>query len=93
MKCNIKYVSYKEVFNTKLYEGFAFPPPFVTCILHLIADTFDPNEFNLRLLSVFAGILCLPLIYILTKRFFDNYTAAIALFLCSFNSLFIFYRS
>ena len=79
----------EKVFNVNQYSGFAFPPPFFIGIIHFISKTFEPNEFNLRLLPAFAGILCLPFIYILTKRFFDNYTAAIALFLCSFNSLFI----
>ena len=62
-----------------------------TTIIHLISNIFQPNEFNLRLLPAISGILCLPLVYKLTKSFFDKQTAAIALFLCSFNSIFIFF--
>ena len=82
---------FEQVFNIDLYSGFAFPPPLFTSIIHLISNTFGPNEYNLRFLSAFAGILCIPFVYILSKRFFDQYTATIALFLCSFNSIFIFY--
>ena len=63
---------FEQVFNIDLYSGFAFPPPFFTIIIHLISNTFQPNEFNLRLLPAFAGILCLPLVYTLTKLFFDK---------------------
>ena len=82
---------FEQVFNIDLYSGFAFPPPLFTSIIHLISNTFGPNEYNLRFLSAFAGILCIPFVYILSKRFFDQYTATIALFLCSFNSILIFY--
>jgi 4-amino-4-deoxy-L-arabinose transferase-like glycosyltransferase len=82
----------KQIFNINHYsKGAPFPPPIFTIILHFISKIVEPNEFNLRILPAFSGILCLPLIYILTKRFFDRYTASIALFLCSFNSLFIFF--
>ena len=62
---------FEQVFNIDLYSGFAFPPPLFTSIIHLISNTFGPNEYNLRFLSAFAGILCIPFVYILSKRFFD----------------------
>ena len=80
-----------EVFNVNQYLNFAFPPPLFTTTLYLISNILQPNEFNLRLLPAISGILCLPLVYKLTKSFFDEQTAAIALFLCSFNSIFIFF--
>jgi len=82
----------KQIFDINLYsKGAPFTPPIFTIILHFISRIVEPNEFNLRILPAFSGILCLPLIYILTKRFFDKHTASIALFLCSFNSYFIFF--
>ena len=80
-----------EIFNVNQYLNFAFPPPLFTTTIHLIANIFQPNEFSLRLIPAISGILCLPLVYKLTKSFFDKQTAAIALFLCSFNSIFIFF--
>ena len=81
----------EEIFNVDQYFSFSFPPPLFTIIIHFISNTFQPNEFNLRLIPAISGILCLPLVYTLTKSFFDKQTAAIALFLCSFNSFFIFF--
>jgi len=81
----------EQVFNINEYLNFAFPPPLFTIIIHFISNTFQPNEFNLRLIPAISGILCLPLVYTLTKSFFDKQTAVIALFLCSFNSFFIFF--
>ena len=61
-----------EIFNVNQYLNFAFPPPLFTTIIHLISNIFQPNEFNLRLLPAISGILCLPLVYKLTKSFFDK---------------------
>ena len=72
----------EEIFNVNQYLNFAFPPPLFTITIHLISNIFQPNEFNLRLLPSISGILCLPLVYQLTKSFFDKQTASIALFLC-----------
>ena len=81
----------KQIFDINHYsKGAPFTPPIFTIILHFISRIVEPNEFNFRILPALSGILCLPLIYKLTKMFFDKYTALIALFLCSFNSYFVF---
>ena len=41
--------------------------------------TFSVNLFSARLVSVFFGTACIPLIYIITRRMIDKKTAAISL--------------
>jgi hypothetical protein len=50
-------------------------PPLYNWILGFILKLFGESQFSARLLSVFSGILFIPLIYIFCYDFFDKKTA------------------
>ena len=42
-----------EIFNINQYLNFAFPPPFFTTTIHLVANIFQPNELYVDSLEIF----------------------------------------
>ncbi|MBZ5645622.1 MAG: glycosyltransferase family 39 protein [Acidobacteriia bacterium] len=58
-------------------------PPFYFYVLHFWFFIFGPGVLQARLLSATAGILSLPMLFLVAKRMYDSHTALLsALLLC-----------
>lgn len=74
-----------------LSDPQATAPSLFLALSHFIVKHVGQSEFVLRLIPCFAGVASIYLIYLLARLFFNPKTAAIAVFLASFNLLFIYY--
>jgi predicted membrane-bound mannosyltransferase len=66
-------------------------PPLHYLILNSWFDIAGYTSFQARLVSAVFGILSIPLLYLLAKRFTDTYTSLVAAFLLSISQIAIYF--
>jgi 4-amino-4-deoxy-L-arabinose transferase-like glycosyltransferase len=83
------YLAAKEILDHgyPLYPSghILFKGMFYSYILSFFSLLFGLNEFSLRLVSVLASVITLPVLYIIAKKFFNKTVALFSVFILAFS--------
>lgn len=87
---SVLHKNYSQYFG--VLEFFQVAPPFFMIISKFITQLFGASDFTIRILPITAGILSLPLFYLVLKNGFkQKATVILALFLFAINQQLINY--
>lgn len=67
-------------------------PPLYFMLLRLVVLVAGDAEFSLRFVSVMAGVLVVPLLYLTGKELFDRLSGVLASLLAAFSPLYLWYQ-
>jgi len=88
---SLNIATYEGGLSSMWHVPFYPHPPLFNILLSFVYQLFTPSEFSARLLSLFAGVLGLALLYRLAADTANQRTALVAMALLAFSPMHLFF--